>query len=136
MAEVLALVISFIVLISLLLTVVYQLMCLADLEFDYTNPYDSSSRINRVILPEFIAQAALCLFYLLTAHWLMSLLSSPYLFYNLRLYTRREHLVDVTEIFNTLHWEKKQRLFKLAYLIFLLFASIFWMIMSILTEDD
>lgn len=41
-------------------------------------------------------------------------------------YLRRQHLVDVTEIFNMLNWEKKQRLFKLAYLVFLLFLSIFW----------
>ena len=33
-----------------------QLMCLADLEFDYTNPYDSASRINQMVLPEFITQ--------------------------------------------------------------------------------
>ena len=62
-----------------------QLMCLADLEFDYINPYDSSSRINRVILPEFITQGVLCLFYLVTGHWFMSLLSVPYLYYNVRL---------------------------------------------------
>lgn len=62
-----------------------QLMCLADLEFDYINPYDSSSRINRVILPEFISQGVLCLFYLATGHWCMSLFCVPYLYYNVRL---------------------------------------------------
>ncbi|KAB1217108.1 hypothetical protein CJ030_MR4G021213 [Morella rubra] len=111
-------------------------MCLADLEFDYINPYDSSSRINRVILPEFIAHGVLCLFYLITGHWFMSLLCLPYLYYNVRLYLRREHLVDVTEIFNLLHWEKKLRLFKLFYLIFLLFLSIFWMILTALDDHE
>ncbi|XVE64981.1 hypothetical protein DITRI_Ditri07aG0145300 [Diplodiscus trichospermus] len=128
--------ISFFVLIALLVLLVYQLMCLADLEFDYINPYDSSSRINKVVLPEFILQGVLCLFYLLTGHWVMSLLGAPYLYYNVRLYTQRQHLVDVTEIFNLLNWEKKQRLFKLAYLIVLLFFSIFWMIWSALEEDE
>ncbi|KAK9198499.1 hypothetical protein WN944_013684 [Citrus x changshan-huyou] len=117
---------SFFILIALLVLVVYQLMCLADLEFDYINPYDSSSRINKVVLPEFITEGVLCVFFLITGHWFMSLLCVPYLYYNVRLYTQRQHLVDVTEIFNQLHWEKKQRLFKLAYLIFLLFLSIFW----------
>uniref|UniRef100_A0A2N9EJU5 Cornichon family protein n=1 Tax=Fagus sylvatica TaxID=28930 RepID=A0A2N9EJU5_FAGSY len=111
-------------------------MCLADLEFDYINPYDSSSRINRVILPEFITQGVLCLFYLVTGHWFMSLMSLPYLYYNVRLYLQRKHQVDVTEIFNLLNWEKKQRLFKLFYLIFLLFLSIFWMILTALDEHD
>ncbi|GAV70359.1 Cornichon domain-containing protein [Cephalotus follicularis] len=127
---------SFFFLIALLVLIVYQLMCLADLEFDYINPYDSSSRINKVIIPEFIAQGALCLLYLVTGHWMMSLLCGPYLYYNVRLYTRKQHLVDVTEIFNLLHWEKKQRLIKLGYLIFLLFLTIFWMIYNALEDHD
>lgn len=48
-------------------------------------------------------------------------------------YQRNQHLVDVTEMFNLLHWEKKQRLFKLAYLIFLLFLSLFWYIVNTLS---
>ncbi|KAK7847602.1 protein cornichon homolog 4 [Quercus suber] len=136
MAELYSWLVSFFVLIALLIVIVYQLMCLADLEFDYINPYDSSSRINRVILPEFITQGVLCLFYLVTGHWFMSLLSVPYLYYNVRQYLQRKHLVDVTEIFNLLHWEKKQRLFKLFYLIFLLFLTIFWMILTALDDHN
>lgn len=62
-----------------------QLMCLADLEFDYINPYDSASRINKVVLPEFITQGVLCVLFLVTGHWFMSLLCIPYLYYNVRL---------------------------------------------------
>lgn len=62
-----------------------QLVCLADLEFDYINPYDSASRINSVVLPEFIVQGVLCVFYLLTGHWFMALLCLPYLYYNFQL---------------------------------------------------
>ncbi|XP_018808648.1 protein cornichon homolog 4-like [Juglans regia] len=136
MGDLLLWLVSFFFLIALLVLVVYQLMCLADLEFDYINPYDSSSRINRVILPEFIAQGVLCVFYLVTRHWFMSLLCGPYLFYNVRLYLQRRHLVDVTEIFNLLNWEKKQRLFKFFYLIFLLIFSIVWMILTTLDEHE
>ncbi|KAK0586166.1 hypothetical protein LWI29_002088 [Acer saccharum] len=136
MGDLYAWLVSFFVLIALLVLVVYQLMCLADLEFDYINPYDSSSRINKVILPEFIAEGVLCFFYLITGHWFMSLLCVPYLYYNVRLYMRKQHLVDVTEIFNLLNWEKKQRLFKLAYLVFLLFLSIFWMIWCALEDSE
>ncbi|KAH7864809.1 hypothetical protein Vadar_034093 [Vaccinium darrowii] len=126
----------FFILIALLAIVVYQLMCLADLEFDYINPYDSASRINQMVMPEFITQGVLCVLYLVTGHWFMSLLSVPYLYYNVTLYMQRKHLVDVTEIFNLLNWEKKQRLFKLGYLIFLLFLSLFWMIWTALEEDE
>lgn len=38
-------------------------MCLADLEFDYINPYDFSSQINTVVLPEYIIQGFLSCFY-------------------------------------------------------------------------
>ncbi|XP_052171433.1 protein cornichon homolog 4 [Diospyros lotus] len=136
MGDLFAWLLFFFVLIALLAIVVYQLMCLADLEFDYINPYDSASRINKTVMPEFITQGILSVLYLISGHWFMSLLSVPYLYYNVRLYTRRQHLIDVTEIFNLLNWEKKQRLFKLGYLIFLLFLSLFWMIWSALEEDE
>ncbi|KAJ6705695.1 CORNICHON-RELATED [Salix purpurea] len=128
--------ISFFIIISIIVIIIFQLMALADLEFDYINPYDSSSRINKVILPEYITEGVLCLYFLVTGHWCMSLLCVPYLYYNVRLYTRKQHLVDVTEIFNMLSWEKKQRLFKLGYLIALLFLSIFWMILTALEDGD
>ncbi|XP_004242012.1 protein cornichon homolog 4 [Solanum lycopersicum] len=136
MADVWAWLLFFFILIALLVMVVFQLMCLSDLEFDYINPYDSASRINAVVLPEFITQGVLCLLYLITGHWVMALLCVPYMYYNYRLYTRRQHLVDVTEIFNLLNWEKKQRLFKLGYIVLLLFISLFWLIYSALEDDE
>lgn len=36
------------------------------------------------------------------------------------------HLVDVTEIYNQLSWEKKQRFFKIGYLLILFILSLFW----------
>ncbi|XP_057510875.1 protein cornichon homolog 4-like [Actinidia eriantha] len=136
MGDLFAWLLFFFVLIGLVVMVVYQLICLADLEFDYINPYDSASRINKMVLPEFITQGVLCLLYLMTGHWFMSLLSVPYLYYNVTLYMRKQHLVDVTEIFNLLSWEKKQRLFKLGYLVLLLFISLFWTIYSALEDDE
>ncbi|XP_027336857.1 protein cornichon homolog 4-like [Abrus precatorius] len=135
MADLFAWLISFFILIALIVLIIYQLMCLADLEFDYINPYDSSSRINKVILPEYIIEGVLCCFYLVTGHWFMSLLCAPYLYYNVRLYRQGNHLVDVTEIFNLLSKEKKQRLFKLFYLVFILFLSLFWMIYTSLEDN-
>ena len=59
-----------------------QLMCLADLEFDYINPFDSSSRINKVVMPEFILQALLSVLFLISGHWAMFLISAPMVYYN------------------------------------------------------
>ncbi|KAI3918214.1 hypothetical protein MKX01_041534 [Papaver californicum] len=132
----LAWLLSFFLLIALLALLVYQLMCLADLEFDYINPYDSAARINSVVIPEFIAQGVLAILFLLSGHWVMFLLSTPCLYYNVRLYMRKQHLVDVTEIFNLLNWEKKQRLVKLVYLVLVLFLTLFWLIYSVLEDDE
>ncbi|XP_010940978.1 protein cornichon homolog 1 [Elaeis guineensis] len=127
---------AFVLIIALIVLIIYQLMCLADLEFDYINPYDSASRINKVVLPEFALQGVLCLLFLLSGHWFMFLFCAPIVYYNVRLYQRRHHLVDVTEIFNQLNREKKHRLLKLIYLVVLLFLSLFWMIWSLVEDDE
>lgn len=62
-----------------------QLMCLSDLELDYVNPYDSSSRINAVVIPEFALHGLLSLIFLVSGHWLMFLFCVPTLYYNARL---------------------------------------------------
>ncbi|XP_059633992.1 protein cornichon homolog 4-like [Cornus florida] len=134
MADLFAWLLSFFLLIAILGILLYQLMCLADLEFDYINPYDSASRINKSVLPEFVVQGTLCFLHLVTGHWVMFLFCLPYSYYNFRLYNQKRHLVDVTEIFNQLPWEKKLRIFKLAYLVVLLCLSIFWMIWSIVDD--
>jgi protein cornichon len=59
-----------------------QIICLADLEFDYINPYDTASRINKVMVPEFILQGTLSLVLLITGHWIMFLLSLPFVYYD------------------------------------------------------
>ncbi|KAH6789543.1 Cornichon family protein [Perilla frutescens var. frutescens] len=134
MADLFAWLISFFLVIAIIGIILYQLMSLADLEYDYINPYDSASRINKAVLPEFVAQGVLCLLHLITGHWVMFLLCLPYAYYNITLYTRRQHFVDVTEIFNQLSWEKKVRLCKLGYLVILVAMTIFWMIWAIVDE--
>ncbi|KAH9318753.1 hypothetical protein KI387_020522, partial [Taxus chinensis] len=91
------------------------MMSLSDLEYDFVNPYDSSSRVNCLVIPEFAIQGGLCLLFLFTGHWFMFLLSVPPVYYHLQLYNSGKHLVDVTEIFNQLNGEKKYRMVKLGY---------------------
>ncbi|KAI4338820.1 hypothetical protein MLD38_023833 [Melastoma candidum] len=106
----------------------YQIICLTDLETDYINPYDTATRINKVILPEFIVHGVLCCSYLFSGHWFLFLLSLPYLYYNYRLYSRRGHTIYVTEIYSDLNKEKKRRLYKLCYILILMMISIFGII--------
>ncbi|XP_049376595.1 protein cornichon homolog 4-like [Solanum stenotomum] len=136
MGDMLIWLLFFFIVVAILVMVIFQLISLTDLEFDYINPYETASRINKVVLPEFITQGVLCFLYLVTGHWAMLLYCVPYLYYNVNLYMQRRHLIDVTEIFNMLSWEKKQRIFKLAHIIILLVISLFWVIYSALEDDE
>ncbi|OAY63278.1 Protein cornichon [Ananas comosus] len=108
-------ILSFVSVISLIAMTAYQLICLSDLEFDYINPYDSSSRINSVVIPEYIVQGLLCTSFLLTWHWFPFLITAPVTYYHVKLFMNKKHLIDVTEIFRQLNGEKKQRLIKLGF---------------------
>uniref|UniRef100_A0A804PRE2 Uncharacterized protein n=1 Tax=Zea mays TaxID=4577 RepID=A0A804PRE2_MAIZE len=95
---------SFVSVMVLIGLTAYQLICLSDLEYDYINPYDSSSRINAVVLIEYSLQGAL--------------------------YLARKHLVDVTEIFRQLSDEKKYRMIKLAFYFCLFIITIYRLVMT------
>ncbi|XP_021740913.1 protein cornichon homolog 1-like isoform X1 [Chenopodium quinoa] len=111
--------------IALLILLIYQLICLSDLEADYLNPYETASNINSLVLPEFGLQAAFSALFLVTGHFLMFLVTLPVAIYHARLFTRGEHLVDVTEIFRALSVEKKHRLIKLCVYLLFFFLVIF-----------
>ncbi|KAF4363210.1 hypothetical protein F8388_020780 [Cannabis sativa] len=117
----------------------YQLVILSDLEADYLNPFESSSRINFLIVPEFIVHGLLCAIFLLTWHWLLFLITLPLACYSAMLFVNKRHLIDVTEVFRALSGEKKFRLIKLGFYLFLLFIIIFRLILSAfnsLTSDE
>ncbi|XP_004492636.1 protein cornichon homolog 4-like [Cicer arietinum] len=134
MAEVFYWILSFVLILTLLCLLGYQLILLVDLEFDYINPYDSTSRVNQVILPEFLMQGIFCFINLIAGHWFIFLISLPCLYFNVRLYIKREHFADVTEIYNKLNWEKKKRLFKVGHLIVIFVLSILSLVWSLTDE--
>lgn len=122
--------ICFFAVVFLLGILVYQLMCLSDLEFDYINPFDSASRINYWIVPEFAIHGVLGIVYLFTGHWLLFLLNAPLTYYHANMYFKKEHLLDVTEIFSQLNKEKKYRLIKLAFYLLLFFIVIYKLVLA------
>ncbi|GMH20125.1 hypothetical protein Nepgr_021966 [Nepenthes gracilis] len=125
--------------ISLLVLLIYQIICLSDLEADYMNPYESSANINAMVIPEFLVQGAFCALFLFTGHWFMFLITLPIACYHVRLFIKREHLVDVTEIFRALSSEKKFRLIKLAAYLLFFFLVIVRLVIAIynsLADED
>ncbi|WCJ33926.1 Cornichon family protein [Euphorbia peplus] len=124
---------------GLLAMVFHELLCLTDLEADQMNPFEATACINKWILPEFILQGVISILLLLTGHWLMFLFAVPLTCYHAMMFMKREHLIDVTEVFRNLNFEKKQRMIKLG--IYLIFFSIliFRLILSavyMITDDD
>ncbi|XP_019187315.1 PREDICTED: protein cornichon homolog 1 isoform X1 [Ipomoea nil] len=117
--------IFFLLNIALIALILYQIVCLSDLEADYMNPYESSSRINNVILKEFVLQGAFCILFLVTGHWFLFLLTVLPSYYNVKKFLSRQHLIDVTEVFRVIDFEKKLRIAKLAfYLIFFIIVLV------------
>ncbi|XVF75847.1 hypothetical protein PTKIN_Ptkin13bG0219800 [Pterospermum kingtungense] len=123
-------VLCFFINIALVASSFYQLLSLSDLEADHLNPFEASTRINYVVVPEFILQGFLCAFFLLTWHWFMFLLTLPLTAYHLMLYLNRKHLVDVTEIFRYLNSEKKYRFIKLGIYLLLFTVVLFRLVIS------
>ncbi|XP_071737535.1 protein cornichon homolog 1-like [Rutidosis leptorrhynchoides] len=109
----------FIINMALIASNLYQIVCLTDLESDHMNPYESSSSINAVVIPEMVLHVLCSVFLLVTGYWFMFLLTLPIAVYNLMLYTNRKHLIDVTEIFRYVNAEKKYRFIKLLVYSFL-----------------
>ncbi|XP_030519776.1 protein cornichon homolog 1 isoform X1 [Rhodamnia argentea] len=126
MAWPLILAITFLVInIALFASTFYQILLLSDLEADYINMYEAASRINGLILPDFILQGVLSVLLLMTGHWFMFLVSVPVTCYHVMLYIKQRHLIDVTEVFRVLAAEKKYRMVKLGLLSVLFLMVIF-----------
>ncbi|CAN7075257.1 unnamed protein product [Brassica oleracea var. botrytis] len=124
---------------ALVASVFYQVICLTDLEADHMNPFETSTCINRLVLPEFLLQGSLCLLFLLTWHWFFFLVSLPVTCYHAMLYNKRRHLIDVTEVFRGIDFEKKLRFTKLGFYISLFILVVFRLTLSVVysvTEDD
>ncbi|KAJ9548220.1 hypothetical protein OSB04_020763 [Centaurea solstitialis] len=102
------------------------------------NPYDSSSRINAVVIPEMLLHGVCCALFLFTGHWFMFLLTLPITIYSTMLYSKKRHLIDVTEVFRFIDGEKKYRIAKLAFYLILFVLVIIRMVIAIVNNliDD
>ncbi|PIA48524.1 hypothetical protein AQUCO_01400839v1 [Aquilegia coerulea] len=126
-------ILNFFIVLSLLAVIMYQYGCLADLEGDHINSFESSASINACVIPEFVIQGTLSVIFLLTWHWFMFLLSVPISYYHIRLYMAKRHLIDVTEIFTSLDRDKKYLLVKLGFYLVIFFMVIYRLVETSVT---
>ncbi|CAI5489913.1 unnamed protein product [Closterium sp. Naga37s-1] len=98
----------------------HSLVTLSDLQHDYINPHDSAASINRFLLPDMLAHAAVALLLLLFPPSLLGLLlfalNVPLLLFHARCLLAGSYTVDVTEVFVQLPelrrlWQKKVALY-------------------------
>lgn len=54
---------------------------LMDLEADYINPFELSTRINQLVVPEFVVHGVFCALFLVARRWFMFLLTAPLTYY-------------------------------------------------------
>ncbi|GBG61058.1 hypothetical protein CBR_g18650 [Chara braunii] len=131
--------VCFLLVAALLGLIMYMFICLSDLENDFINPHDSASRINKCIFPEYIAQGVLTTIFLLSGRWFLFVCNAPLVVHHVRKYSRKEHLIDETEIFNVLAQEKRYRLLKLLFYLLLIVIVIYRLVeagVSVLLVED
>ncbi|KAL3534229.1 hypothetical protein ACH5RR_002690 [Cinchona calisaya] len=112
----------------------FQIVSLSDLEADYLNPYESSSRINSVVIPEYLLHGAFCILFLLTGQWFFFVVTLPIAYLNFRKFMKREHLIDVTEVFRVLSAEKKLRVVKLGFYFVLFILVMIRLVFSVINS--
>uniref|UniRef100_A0A383VZH0 Uncharacterized protein n=1 Tax=Tetradesmus obliquus TaxID=3088 RepID=A0A383VZH0_TETOB len=87
----------------------YAIVCLTDLENDFINPFDLSSKMNRFVTHELVAHAVMAALLLLSGNWFSGACLAAVLAYMLHLHTHRLLHVDTTDAFRQLPQQKKQR---------------------------
>ena len=87
----------------------YTLLVLADLEHDYINPHDATRRVNATVLPECYVIAAVLIMLLFSGNISFCIMMMPIAIFKLYKYKHQTIRLDVTEIFNVIPLEKKQR---------------------------
>ncbi|KAJ4774680.1 Protein cornichon-like protein 4 [Rhynchospora pubera] len=127
---------SFILLVLLVISVVYQLLTLSDLERDYINAHEGVLQVNRAVYVEFSLQLIISVLFLFSGHWVMFLFCIPIIYYSAKTYLQGKHKVSEVDIFGKLNQEKTRRLVKLAMVVVPLCLSLFWLIWSALEDDD
>lgn len=117
----------------------FALISLSDLENDFINPYDLSSRLNRFVILEYVAQCVIVVTLLLSGKWFCGALHIGMLAYMVHSLVKRQHVVDATDVFKQLPAQKKKRFimfgFFLATLVIVMYRLIESIIHGLLTPE-
>ncbi|KAI1284927.1 Protein cornichon -like protein 4 [Halotydeus destructor] len=125
---------------TLLFLSVYIVITLSDLECDYLNAPQCCTKLNKWVLPEFLAVTALTILLLFTGHWILFILYWPMIAWLLL----RQHRIprgnlgtyDPTEIHNKGNLKKHIRdsVVRLCFHLVFFFIFLYSLIIALLTK--
>lgn len=124
---------------ALLGRTMYALICLTDLENDFINPFDLSTRLNAWVVPEYVLEIFITVVLLMSGKWLLGGLHVLMSAYIMKLLVDKKLHVDPTEAFKQLPDLKRYRWvalgFHLLSFIFVIYRLIESSILSFLTPE-
>ncbi|KAJ1616331.1 cornichon, partial [Pavlovales sp. CCMP2436] len=106
---------AFLVGAGLVFCCVVHIITYSDLESDYLNPLDATERLNRFLIPEYVAHTALTILFLLSLNFVPLIANGALSAWHVKCYLEKQHLVDATRIYPMLAERKKQCLVKLGF---------------------
>lgn len=124
---------------SLLGIAFYTLIILSDLENDFINPYDLSTKLNRWVVPEYALQIAITLVCCLSLKYFTGVAQLCMLAYLVKFWIARQQYIDATDAFKQLPAQKKKRtiilVFHLCLFVFITYRVIECALHSLLTPE-
>jgi len=109
----------------------HQIITYSDLESDYLNPLDATERLNRFLIPEYVAHTALTILFLLSLNFVPLIANGALSAWHVKCYLEKQHLVDATRIYPMLAERKKQCLVKLGFYTIMFFYYMYRMIYAL-----
>mmetsp|Transcript_10380 Transcript_10380/g.16936 ORF Transcript_10380/g.16936 Transcript_10380/m.16936 type:complete len:163 (+) Transcript_10380:146-634(+) len=117
-----------------LFLLIFSLVSLSDLEHDYLNPTDLCDRLNPLHVPEYILHAAITLLMLVQRSWLVVALNVPLLYWHIKTYLSKKHLLDPTSIFSDMPKQYRIRYVKIAFYLLNFFYCMYCLIMAFIGD--
>ncbi|KAF2069306.1 hypothetical protein CYY_009376 [Polysphondylium violaceum] len=119
---------------GLIALIVIQLLLLTDLETNDINSIEFSRRINKIILPEYIIQAAFTVWFLLSFRWVLCVLNLPVLVYHYMRYQSRLHKIDPTKVYQITSKFGNHLMIKLVFYMIMFFIYLFVLLFNLFSE--
>jgi len=114
----------------------FVLIMIDDLQRDYSNPVDMTSKVNWIWWPDFGLYATITFLFLISGHWFIFLLHLPLAVYNGYLVYIQQHMTDPTTIHqgDNISSRRKISIIKLAWAVVCFIMYLFMLIFTAIED--